>query len=265
MQNSLLLCRVDLGGKRLRQRLAVNLHSLAVGGTASADGHIRQGIASFVAFPCQTRDDACGSIVLVEGSAELLSRLRQLLLERVRLEHNGVPLVLESAEQGGDRCEIRRAGCDDLGRLELDEVLDGELLARDGVGVVFGNVRLNQALLENIAALSRRDRVSGSLSGYGAKHCEWVGWACVAEHAVACRADFLEAVQTALSLHAEERQNVTSGITLALEYHHNGMFCTRCTCGQRSLHSPERAAVFLRIGVQVCIKLVNEWNHVYVW
>jgi hypothetical protein len=35
------------------------------------------------------------------------------------------------------------------------------------------------------------------------------------------------------------------------------MFCTLYTCEQRFLYSPERAVVFLRIGMQVCIKLVN--------
>jgi hypothetical protein len=118
-------------------------------------------------------------------------------------------------------------------------------------------VRLNQALLENIAALSRRDGVSGSLSGYGAKHCEWVGWACVAEHAVACRADFLEAVQTALSLHAAERQNVTSGITLACSITTIACFAHYTHVSSAFCILPSGLLYFLRIGMQVCIKLVN--------
>jgi hypothetical protein len=58
-----------------------------------------------------------------------------------------------------------------LRRFELDEVLDREVFARDGVGVVFGDVRLDQTLFEDIAALARRNGFPWSFSGYGAKHC----------------------------------------------------------------------------------------------
>jgi hypothetical protein len=86
------------------------------------------------------------------------------------------------------------------------------------------------------------------------------GWACVAGHAAACRADFLEADQTTLSLHAEEWQNVTSGLTLGLQHHHD------CMCG--TVHvltvSPvlilKLAAHFIEIVVKVCVHLVNDCN-----
>jgi hypothetical protein len=108
------LCLVNLGNQVLWQALAVDLHGVAVGCAAAADGDVRQCFPGLVALTRQARDHACGGIVLVQGGAELLSRLRQLLLERVRLEHNGVPLVLEGAEQRGDGGEVRRARGDDL-------------------------------------------------------------------------------------------------------------------------------------------------------
>jgi hypothetical protein len=73
----------------------------------------------------------------------------------VCLEHDGVPLVLESAEQRGYRREVWRARGDDLRRLELDQVLDSELFAGDGIRVVFGDVGLDQALFKDIATASR--------------------------------------------------------------------------------------------------------------
>jgi len=165
----LCLCLVDLGDQLLGQFLAVDLHRIAVAG-ASCYGDIRQRLSRFISLTCQPRDYSCGRIVLVEGSAELLSRLRQLLLERVRLEDEGVPLVLEGIEERRYRREVRRARRDDLRRLELDQVLDGQVLARDGVGVVLGDVCLDQALLENVAALARGDGLPRSFSRDGAEH-----------------------------------------------------------------------------------------------
>lgn len=170
----LLLCLVNLGGERLRQRLAIDLHGIAAV-AATADGHIRQSFAGLVPLARQSRNYASSRIVLVERCAQLLSCLRELLLKRVRLEHNGVPFVLEGAEKRGDRCEVRRARVDDLRRLKLDQVLDGEVLARNGIGVVFGNVRLDETLLEDISALARRDGLAGSFSRYGAEHCDGCG------------------------------------------------------------------------------------------
>jgi hypothetical protein len=88
----------------------------------------------------------------------------------VGLEHDGVPLVLEGAEQRGDGGEVGRARRDDLRRLQLDQVLDGEIFARDGISVVLGDVGLDQALFENIAALARRNWLARSFSRDSAKH-----------------------------------------------------------------------------------------------
>lgn len=159
----LLLCLVNRGGERLRQRLAIDLHGISAV-AAAADGHVRQGLAGLVPLTRQPRHHAGRRIVLVQRCAQLLSCLRKLLLERVCLEDNGVPLVLEGAEERGDGCEVRWAWGDDLRRLELDQILDREILARDGVGVHFGDVRLDEALLEDIATLARRDGLAGSFS-----------------------------------------------------------------------------------------------------
>jgi hypothetical protein len=165
----LCLCLVDLRDQLVGQRLAVDLHGVAVG-AAAADGHVRQRLACLVSLARHARNHARGGIVLVQRGAELLSRLRQLLLERVCLEHNGVPLVLEGAEQRGDRREVGRARGDDLRRLELNQVLDGELFAGDGIGVVLGDVCLDQALFEDVSAFARGDGLPGRFSRNGAEH-----------------------------------------------------------------------------------------------
>lgn len=110
--------------------------------------------------------------------------MRQLLLQRVCFEHNGVPFVLEGAQESGDGCEVWRAGVDDLRRLELDQVLDREVFTCDGVGVVLSDVSLDQALLKDIAALARRDGLTWSFSRYGAEHCGGCGEIVAIRHAL---------------------------------------------------------------------------------
>lgn len=133
-------------------------------GRGSADGHIGQRFTRLVPLARQSRNHPCRRVVLIQRRAELLSRLRQLLLERVCFEHNGVPLVLENAEQRRDRREIRRPRRDDLWCLELDEILNREIFPRDRIRVVFCHVSLDQPFFEHIAALARSNGVPGSFS-----------------------------------------------------------------------------------------------------
>jgi hypothetical protein len=74
------LCFVDLGDKLIRQSLAVHLHRIAAGCSAAADGDVGQCLACLISLARQARNHSRGCVVLVEGGAELLSRLRQLLL-----------------------------------------------------------------------------------------------------------------------------------------------------------------------------------------
>lgn len=133
--NSLLLCLFHKSYKLLRQALAVHLHGIAL--AASTDGDVGQCLARLVSLLGYPRDDPRRRIVLVQRSTQLLPRLRQVLLERMRLQNQRIPLVLEGAEHGRYRGEVGRARSDDIGRLELDEVLRREILASNGVGVVF--------------------------------------------------------------------------------------------------------------------------------
>jgi hypothetical protein len=119
---ALLLCLVNLGDKLLRQRLAVDLHSIAI--VAAADGDVRERLSGLVPLTRQSRNYARCRVVLIQRCAQLLSCLRQLLLEGVCLEYDGVPLILEGAEERRDGCEVRRSRADDLRRLELDQILD---------------------------------------------------------------------------------------------------------------------------------------------
>lgn len=169
----LLLCLVHLGNKLLGQRLAVDLHGIAI--AAAANGDVRERLSRLVPLTRQSCDYARRRIVLVQRRAQLLSCLCQLLFEGVCLEYNGVPLILEGAEKRRDRGEVRRPRADDLRRLELDQILDGQVFTGDRICVVFGDVRLDQALFENIAALARCDGFPWSFSRYGAKHCGGCG------------------------------------------------------------------------------------------
>ena len=138
-----MLCLVHLGDQLFWQALPIHLHRIPICRTSTADGHVRQRLSRLVSLARQSRDDACRCIVLVQRRAELLPRLSELLLQRESLQHNRIPLVLESAQKRWYRREVWRAGCDDSRRLELDQVVDRELLPSDGVGVVFGDVRLD--------------------------------------------------------------------------------------------------------------------------
>lgn len=166
----LLLRLVHLGGQLLGQALVVHLHRVSIGSASTADGNIRQRFPRLVSFTRQSRNHARRSVILVQRRAQLLPRLRKLLLQRKRLEHNRIPLVLERAEQRRDRGEVRRAGRHYTRRLELDEVFDREVLAGDGVGVVFGDVRFDEPLFEDIAALARGDGRLRCFPGDCAQH-----------------------------------------------------------------------------------------------
>lgn len=102
--------------------------------------------------------------MLIEGSAELLAGLRKLLLQLIRFKGDGIPFVLESCEEGGNRSECRRARANDALGLELDKVVGGKLFAVDGISTVLGNIRLDQTLLENVSC----GRVSSGASLNGA-------------------------------------------------------------------------------------------------
>jgi hypothetical protein len=71
---ALLLCLVNLGDKLLRQRLAVDLHSIAI--AAAADGDVRERLSCLVSLLLQACNYACRRLDLVERCAQLLSCLR---------------------------------------------------------------------------------------------------------------------------------------------------------------------------------------------
>ena len=143
---------VHLGRDLCRQRLAIDLHAVAVRhGAAGVDGHLGQGIARLVALLRQSRDDADRGVVLVQRRAEFLPRLSQLLAQRVRLQRQRVPLVLEHRQQRRDRRQRRRPRPDDARRPQVDQVLDRQLLARDGVLAILGDVCLDEPFLEHVA------------------------------------------------------------------------------------------------------------------
>lgn len=159
------MCLIDVSSELLGQRLVVHSHLVSVGSAAtSRHGDPRERRSRLVAFFGQPRDDADGGIVLVEGIGQLVACLRQLLLELEGLEGQGVPLVLEGRQEGGDGGQGGRPRAHDAGGLDGQEVFEVELIAGDGVLAVLLDVLLDQPLLENSARLLRNDRLLGSLT-----------------------------------------------------------------------------------------------------
>jgi hypothetical protein len=85
--------------------------------------------------------------MLIQRGGEFLTRARQLLLEVVGLKRQGVPFVLECGEQRGDRGQRRGSRSHNARGLEGKEVLWGELVTSAGLGPVFFDVLLDEALL----------------------------------------------------------------------------------------------------------------------
>lgn len=141
-----MLSLVDLLQNSRGQSLAIHLHRISVCGTiaavASTDGHARQGIASLVPLLLQARDDALGGIIVVKRRAQLLSRFRKLLLELVGLEDDRIPLVLEGGKERRNRCEGWWPGLDRARLLQVEQVVDCEVFAIDGIGAVLRDVSL---------------------------------------------------------------------------------------------------------------------------
>ena len=121
---------------------------------------------------------------------KLLTHGVVLLLERERLKHHRVVLVLQRAQQRRHRRvrrrprERRRRRCVSRRRthirtrLERDQIVERELLARDRVAPVLINVPLNEPLLIKQPALFRGYRLLGRL----ARDCVSV---CRTSHALA--------------------------------------------------------------------------------
>lgn len=107
-------CRADILLLRLfypsnngsRQPLTVNLHCISIRsiGAVCSRGyrHPGQSIACLVPLLLQARNHLFGRVIVVEGSAELLPRLGQLLLQLKCLEDERIPFGLERGQEGGD-------------------------------------------------------------------------------------------------------------------------------------------------------------------
>ena len=121
----------------------------AGGGRAGLAGGalgVGEGGAGLVAFLHETRDDAAGGVVLVEGVGELLSGGVEIFAELVGLEHERVPLVVEDGEHAGDGGGARGLGLHRRVHLDREEVIEGErglghgafagLLREEGRGAV---------------------------------------------------------------------------------------------------------------------------------
>ena len=92
----------------------------------------REHRARLVALAHQPRYHAARRVVLVQRLRELLARVVEVRLERVRLEHERVPLVLERREQARQRRRVRRARPHAEVALHRHQVLGRERLPRDG-------------------------------------------------------------------------------------------------------------------------------------
>lgn len=102
--------------------------------------------------------------MLVKGRAEFAPCLCQVLLESVCFESQRIPFFLEDAEKRRDGCEGRWPRADNALRLDIDEIVGGELFAVDRILAILGNVCLNKPLLKDTAcsdvrwALCAKDR-----------------------------------------------------------------------------------------------------------
>lgn len=130
-------------------------------------------LASVVSLLDQPRDDAARSIMLVEGLPQLLPRRIQLLLERERLEHQSVPLVLKEREHPGDAARTHGAGLHRRAHLQGKEVVLGQRLAGDRALPRALDVLLDNRLLEEVARLAHH-RVLRRVARDGTEHCSCV-------------------------------------------------------------------------------------------
>src|ERR1700753_3581035 len=92
--------------------------------------------------------------VLVQCRAKLLSRLRQLLLQCIGLEGNGIPFILKGGEEGRYGGQSWRSRSDCSRSLELDEIVCCQLLAADRIRAILGYVGLYELLLKDVACES---------------------------------------------------------------------------------------------------------------
>mmetsp|Transcript_39681 Transcript_39681/g.68004 ORF Transcript_39681/g.68004 Transcript_39681/m.68004 type:complete len:231 (+) Transcript_39681:1338-2030(+) len=146
--------RLQLGG----HAVGVDSHSLRprLGRTVArgrrprrAGLRLGQGLARVVPLLDQPRDHAASCVVLVEGLGKLLPQVLVLLLQRVGLQHQSVPLVLEQIKHARDaggrhrprlhcRAHLERQQVRRLQRVAGDRALAGAL------DVLFHNRPLEQ-------------------------------------------------------------------------------------------------------------------------
>jgi len=89
--------------------------------------------------------------MLIERRAQLTPCLYQVLLESICFKSERIPLFLEYTEKRGNGGESRRARSNNVLGLDIDEIVGGQLFAVDRIFAVLGNVRLNEAFLEDTA------------------------------------------------------------------------------------------------------------------
>lgn len=156
-----------MGSELFGQGFVVDSHVIAISRTTRGRGNRdpRESSSRIVALLGQAGDDPNGSVMLVKGVGQLVTCLRQLLLEAERVESQGIPFVLEGGKEGGDRCQGRGSGLDDAGGFDGQEVLEVEFVTGDGVLAVLLDVLLDEALLEDGACLLGNDWLLGSLTG----------------------------------------------------------------------------------------------------
>lgn len=126
-------------------------------------------LACLVALLEQPCDHARARVVGVERMGQILADAVVLLLERERLKDHRVVFVLQRGQQRRHR-RVRRwaregrvrrwvSAAARRTRLDRQQVVDAQLLARDRVLAVLIDVPLNQTLLKQKPALLRDDRL----------------------------------------------------------------------------------------------------------
>mmetsp|Transcript_49088 Transcript_49088/g.72925 ORF Transcript_49088/g.72925 Transcript_49088/m.72925 type:complete len:286 (+) Transcript_49088:752-1609(+) len=120
---------------------------------------------SLITLRNQASDAPAGGIMLVECLGQLLAKSLQVFLQSVRFQHCGVPFLLKEGQNAWDAggCKITR--CDGAVCLDSDQVIHGQVFARDGAFVTRCQVLLDQALLEHMASLARHHRFLWNLAG----------------------------------------------------------------------------------------------------
>mmetsp|Transcript_29999 Transcript_29999/g.95793 ORF Transcript_29999/g.95793 Transcript_29999/m.95793 type:complete len:355 (+) Transcript_29999:636-1700(+) len=116
----------------------------------------------------QARDDAAGGVVLVQGVRELLAGGVEVRLELVGLRHQRVPLALQQRQHARDGGRGGRARPHGLVRLDLHEVVLGELLL--GHRALAGTLHVlhDDPLLVDMPRLGREDRLLRGVACDGA-------------------------------------------------------------------------------------------------